>query len=207
VSSLEAPRGEPGPTGGAPRAGRARLVRHPARWVAGGVLAVLVVVAVVAATRPSFQATQVSSPLVGRPAPPIAGSTFGGGQASLASYRGRFVYVNFFASWCPSCQSEMPDLVDFWYHQQRADAGAALLSVDFDDSIDSARKYVTQWGVRWPVVADHQGVVANDYGVSSPPTTFLVNPRGTVVGVWKGPVTVSQLNGMLAASRAGGRGG
>lgn len=187
--------------GATPRQPRRPRLRHPARWIAGGVVVVLVVVAIVVATRPSYQASQVSSPLVGRTAPPVTGTDFAGHSVSLASYRGRFVYVNFFASWCPPCQTEEPHLVDFEFQQQRSPAGAALISVDFDDSIASARRFVSQWGLRWPVVADHSGQIANSYGVSSPPMTFLVNPRGTVVGTWTGPVTASQLEGMLAAAR------
>lgn len=193
------------------RGTRRRRSRHPARWVAGAVLAVLVVVAVVAATRPSYQASQVASPLVTQPAPAISGTTLAGRPFSLSSYRGRYVYVNFFASWCPPCQTEEPSLIDFEFRQHRAANGAAMVSVVFNDSVAAARRFVTQWGAEWPAVVDRGGAIANRYGVESPPMTFLVDPRGRVVGTWDGPVTAGQLGAMLAAVRhrehGGGGGG
>jgi cytochrome c biogenesis protein CcmG, thiol:disulfide interchange protein DsbE len=178
--------------------------RHLTRWVAGGVLLALVVVAIVVATRPSQQATEVQSPLVGHRAPALAGRTLAGNGFTLASERGHYVYVNFFASWCPPCQQEEPSLVDFAFRQSR-DGGhrARMVSVVFNDTVGDARRFVADWGVRWPVVPDSEGAIANRYGVGSPPMTFLVNPSGIVVGTWVGPVTVAQLDDMLSAARRG----
>jgi cytochrome c biogenesis protein CcmG, thiol:disulfide interchange protein DsbE len=178
-------------------------VRHPTRWVAGFLLVVLVVVAIVAATRPSSQATEVQSPLVGRPAPSLAATDLSGAHFSLAGERGRYVYVNFFASWCPPCQEEEQALVDFEFRQQRDASGARLVSVVFNDTVADARRFVADWGVEWPVVPDSGGAIANRYGVESPPMTFLVDPAGTVVGTWEGPVTVAQLDQMLSAAKSG----
>ncbi|MHB1552389.1 MAG: TlpA family protein disulfide reductase [Acidimicrobiales bacterium] len=184
--------------------GERRPRRHLTRWVAGGVLVALVAVAVVAATRPSSQATQVQSPLVGHRAPPLSGTTLTGHEFSLASERGHYVYVNFFASWCPPCQEEEPALVDFAFRQSRDGSdGARMVSVVFNDTVSDARRFVADWGIRWPVVPDSQGAIANRYGVGSPPMTFLVDPSGAVVGTWVGPVTVAQLDQMLAAARRG----
>jgi len=197
VTTVELPPQTPAPGG-------ARRPRHTARWVAGAVLVVLVVVAVVAATRPSYQATQVGSPLLGRPAPQFSGTDFAGRRVSLSDYRGRYVYLNFFASWCPPCQAEEPNLVAFDFQQQRAASGAALISVVFNDSDVAARQFVTKWGQEWPAVPDSGGSIANAYGVESPPMTFLVNPKGVIVGVWAGPVKASQLDSMLALARRTG---
>lgn len=193
-----------GAGGGAGR--RSRRLRHPARWIAGGLIAILVVVAVVAATRPSYQATQVGSPLLGRPAPSFSGTDLAGHPVSLAQYRGRYVYVNFFASWCPPCQQEEPALVDFANRQAHQRDGAALVGVVFNDSVSAARTFaVTQWGDQWPAVVDSGGAIANRYGVGSPPMTFLVDPQGKVVGTWAGPVTVGELDSMLARARDAAR--
>ncbi len=164
-------------------------------------LVLLVAVAVVAATRPSYQASQVASPLVGQRAPAVSGTSFDGTSVSLASYRGRYVYVNFFASWCPPCVAEEPNLVAFNFEQQRSPTGARVLGVVFNDSDAAARQFVTRWGAQWPTVPDNDGATANAYGVESPPMTFLVNPSGRIVGVWAGPAKVSQLDSMLAVAR------
>ena len=196
------------PKGSHPRLSRLNRLKlsrlrpsHPTRWVAGAVLAVLVVVSVVVATRPSYQATAVQSPLVGHRAPAIAGTALDGARFTLSSERGHYVYVNFFASWCPPCQQEEPALADFAFRQGRA--GVRMVSVVFNDTIADARQFTTDWGIRWPVVPDRAGSFANHYGVGSPPMTFLVDPAGVVVGTWVGPVTRSQLDQMLAAARRG----
>jgi cytochrome c biogenesis protein CcmG/thiol:disulfide interchange protein DsbE len=184
-------------TGADPR----RRTRHVTRWVAGALLLVLVGVSIVVATRPSSQAAQVQSPLVGHRVPPLAGTALSGRRFSLQRERGHYVYVNFFASWCPPCQAEQPALADFAFQQGRR--GARMVSVVFNDSVSDARRYVADWGIRWPVVPDSGGSIANRFGVASPPMTFLVSPSGIVVGTWVGPVTVAQLDQMLAAARRG----
>jgi len=184
-----------------PPAGRPPAGRHTARWIAGALLVVLVAVAVVAATRPSYQATQVASPLEGRPAPALSGTTLTGQHVSLADFRGRYVYVNFFASWCPPCQAEEPNLVAFNFTQQRSPDGAGLVSVVFNDTDAGAARFVATMGADWPALADHGGAMANAYGVGSPPETFLIDPRGTVVGLLDGPATTAQLTTTLARAR------
>jgi len=169
--------------------------------VTGGLLVVLVVVSVVLATRPTVQATAVQSPLDGGPAPAISAATFSGAHVSLSSLRGRYVFVNFFASWCPPCAAEEPSLIAFDFEQHRAANGAVLLSVDVDDSASAGAKFVEQWGITWPALPDHAGSIANAYGVGSPPMTFLINPHGTVVTAYAGPVRLSQLQAMLASAR------
>ncbi|HTX63099.1 MAG TPA: TlpA disulfide reductase family protein [Acidimicrobiales bacterium] len=178
--------------------------RHVTRWVAAAVLLVLVAVAIVAATRPSIQATEAESPLVGHRAPALTGTTLDGARFSLAGERGHYVYVNFFASWCTPCQQEEPALEDFAFRQSRdGSSGARMVSVVFNDTVSDARRFVADWGIRWPVVADSGGAIANRYGVGSPPMTFLVDPSGSVVGTWLGPVTAAQLGQMLTAARRG----
>ena len=175
--------------------------RHLTRWAAGVVVVVLIAVAVVLATRPPSQAAQIDSPLIGKPAPAITGTAFDSARFSLSSYRGRFVLVNFFASWCPPCQSEEPNLAAFAFTQSRSPNGAALVSVDIDDTVAAGRAFVTQWGATWPAIPDHNGAIANDYGVGSPPMTFLIDPKGRIIGVWAGPATAGQLEAKLAAAR------
>lgn len=187
----------------APSARPGRRIAHPVRWIAGVCLVALVVVAVVAATRPSQQATQVQSPLVGHRAPPLAGTDLEGAPYSLAAERGHWVYVNFFASWCPPCQQENSSLVRFYDARSSTATGVRMVGVVYNDTVSDAVRFVRDGGDRWPVVPDHGGAIANAFGVSSPPMTFLVDPEGTVVGTWEGPVTVAQLDQMLHLGLAG----
>ena len=113
----------------------------PTRWVAGAVMVVLVVVGVVLATRTPQEATAVQSPLLGRAAPQFSGTDLTtGSRVSLASLRGHYVVVNFFASWCVPCQEEASDLSRFHYEQTHAVRGADMVSVVFHDTVGTAAR-------------------------------------------------------------------
>jgi cytochrome c biogenesis protein CcmG, thiol:disulfide interchange protein DsbE len=161
-------------------AGRTRR-RHTTRWVAGTVLGVLAIVGVVLATRTPEEATQITSPLVGRMAPQFSGTDLRtGAHVSLDSLRGHYVVVNFFASWCEPCQEETPNLVTFAYNQAHQHDGAVLVGVVFHDETSTARAYLRSQGALWPVVDDPGGNIAQAYGVTAPPTTFVIDPSGRI---------------------------
>ena len=189
----------------------ARRRGHLARWLAGAVLLVLVVVGIVLATRTPQEATAVQSPLLGRAAPAFSGTDLTtGNPVSLASLRGHFVVVNFFASWCIPCQTEAPDLSRFHFEQTHAADGADMVSVVFHDTSSTARGFLQKNGDLWPAVADPGGGIAERYGVTAPPTTFIINPAGKVTAVLVGPATQANLDSFLKAARteqAGGSGG
>ena len=182
-------------------AGRPRR-GHTARWIAAAVAVVGAALVVLLATRPPEAATEVDTPLVGQRAPALDGPTLAGGSFHLASLRGRWVVLNFFASWCPPCQQEEPDLVAFAY-AHRAPTAAALVGVVFNDSAAAAHAFMRSEGATWPAVVDGGGQIALAYGVVGPPETFIVAPDGTVVVHLDGPVTASELDHWLARARQG----
>ena len=179
-----------------------RRRRHPTRWVAGAVLLVLVVVGIVLATRTPQEATAVASPLLGHPAPALSGTDLNGGApVSLASLRGHSVVVNFFASWCVPCQQEAPDLSRFHYDQLHSSDGADMVSVVYNDTTSTARAFLEKNGDLWPAVPDPGGSIAQRYGVTAPPTTFIIGPAGTVTAVLEGPATEKNLDSFLRAAK------
>jgi cytochrome c biogenesis protein CcmG/thiol:disulfide interchange protein DsbE len=176
--------------------------RHAARWVAGSVLLVLVVVGIVLATRTPQEATAVQSPLLGQRAPAVTGTDLTTGHpVSLAALRGHYVVVNFFASWCIPCQQEAPDLSRFHFEQTHADDGADMISVVFHDTSATARRFLQKNGDLWAAIADPHGTIAEHYGVTGPPTTFVINPTGRVSAVLVGPATQKNLDSFLKAAR------
>jgi cytochrome c biogenesis protein CcmG/thiol:disulfide interchange protein DsbE len=189
--------GEPG---GERRAGRGHGP-HTARWIAGIVLVVTAALVALLATRPPATSTEVYSPLIGKSAPSIVGTTLSGRGFDLRAYRGRWVFVNFFASWCPPCQAEEPSLVTFAY-RHRAAGDAALVGVVYDDDASRARAFEVSSGATWPAVVDLGGQIALRYGVRGPPETFLVSPTGTVMAHIDGAVSASFLDQQLAEARA-----
>lgn len=173
---------------------------HGARWVGLGVLAAGLALAVVLATRPSASATEVDTPLLGQPAPAVVGHTATGAPFTLDAYRGRWVVLNFFATWCAPCQQEEPNLVTFSY-DHRGPADAALVGVVFDDTAANARSFMSSTGGTWPAVVDPGGQIALAYGVRGPPETFLISPSQTVVAHFDGPLTAAQIDYWLARAQ------
>ena len=182
--------------------------QEPRRRSAAVLVPVLVVtvivgfVVVVLATREPAANRIVDSRLVGQPAPEVEGTTLDGETYSLASDRGRFTLVNFFATWCVPCQREHDDLAAFdERHRRIGDAG--VVTVVFDDATENARAFFEENGGDWPVIIGDDGDIALDYGVAGVPESYLVGPDGRVLAKIIGGVTEDGLEELLARVQGG----
>jgi thiol-disulfide isomerase/thioredoxin len=136
-----------------------------------------------------------------RPGESVASSgRVAGYQFSWTAYRGRWVLVDFFASWCPPCQEEASQLLTFAM-EHRGNGGVSLVGVAFDDPRANVVSFMQETGVIWPVVLDSSGKTAVDYGVTGPPEAFLVDPAGRIVEHIDGAVTLSLLNSIFLRAR------
>jgi cytochrome c biogenesis protein CcmG, thiol:disulfide interchange protein DsbE len=120
----------------------------------------------------------------------------GKGTGSPADYRGRWVLVNFWASWCVPCRQEAAALEDF----QRAHGGRGftVLGIDTRDLSGDGRAFVRRYGLTYPQLRDGNGQRAHDYGTTGVPESFLVDPGGRLRLARRGPVTAAYLRDDIA---------
>lgn len=141
---------------------------------------------------------EVSSPLIGTPAPEWTLPTLDGGTLSSADLAGRPYIVNFWASWCiPACVDEHPVLASV--HERQGEE-LQVVGVLYQDSAADAEAFLARYGdAGYPHVIDDAGRLAIDFGVTGPPETFFVDAGGIVRDKQFGPLTDALMADRLAA--------
>ncbi len=121
-----------------------------------------------------------SLPRQGFLAPDFTLQDAGGRAYQLSSLAGNVVVVNFWASWCPPCQAEMPAFERA--HQALADQGVMILAVNStsQDTFADASRFVSERGLSFSILYDYDGAVSRAYQVSALPTTFFVDRQGVI---------------------------
>jgi cytochrome c biogenesis protein CcmG/thiol:disulfide interchange protein DsbE len=127
----------------------------------------------------------------------------GEGTGSLTDYRGRWVLVNFWASWCEPCREEAPALERF----QREHAGPefTVLGIDSRDLTSDGLGFVREFELTYPQLRDGDGSAAEDYGTTGVPENFLVDPAGKVRLLVRGPISEEYLREEVAPLLPQGR--
>lgn len=126
--------------------------------------------------------TRVPAPAVGHPAPAFALKTLSGRTIRLASLHSP-VLLNFWATWCTACKSEMP-LLSAWYRTHHG--SVTLLGIDQQESASSVAAYVRKYHIPYTILLDSDGAVSARYNVSGLPTSLLVDSGGIVRAVHAG---------------------
>lgn len=150
----------------------------------------------VLATREPSTDRIAKSALLDKAVPAVAGQTLDGETFDIDNQQGRWVIVNFFATWCTECVREHPQLDAFQKeHEELNDA--AVVSVVYSDDPDDALQYFEDQGGDWPVVLDDSSI-ATRFGVTGVPETYIVDPDGYVRAKLVGGVTQNGLNRIIA---------
>jgi len=167
---------------------RARRGRVPAR--AGLRLAVWVLALLSCPVAGWAQANprldQTSSSPIGRPAPPFQLAMLDGRPVGLATFRGKPLVINFFASWCDPCREEMPLIKELAASGARG--GYSLLGIAVEDGRAAVRQYVQEAGITFPVALDSSSAVKRAYRIFGPPATFFIDAQGTIRDAVLGPL-------------------
>ncbi len=114
----------------------------------------------------------------------------------LSDYRGKWVVVNYWATWCPPCREEIPDLELF--HNKYKDTEAVVLGVNMENTTtERLKKFVEDQFISYPILRGGLRSTTSLGRVSGMPTTFLVSPEGKVVARHSGVVTMAALEAFI----------
>jgi cytochrome c biogenesis protein CcmG, thiol:disulfide interchange protein DsbE len=164
---------------------------------ARSVIAILIAVAVVGLLVYGLVSKGNSRIAVGETAPaPTLPKLTEAGQGSLKEYRGEWVLVNFWASWCEPCRDEAPALAKFQAEHQGQDF--TVVGIDTQDISDDGAKFAREYDLKYPLLHDGNGDNSHEFGTTGVPENFLLEPNGKVAWEIPGPVDAKMLEEHVA---------
>jgi cytochrome c biogenesis protein CcmG/thiol:disulfide interchange protein DsbE len=133
-------------------------------------------------------------PVRPHPASDFRVTLYDGQSIKLSELRGRPVVLNFWASWCPPCRAEGPELERSY---QKYKDRATFLGVNIWDNDSTAQTFLHDFGITYSSGPNPRGDVAVEYGVTGIPETFFITKDGVLTHHWIGPITDAQLSSIL----------
>jgi thiol-disulfide isomerase/thioredoxin len=173
------------------------MARPPLRAIAVA-LALVAVGISCASAEPAANTAAPVLPATADALPTMDAPTF---AALIAAQQGTPMVVNFWASWCPPCTEETPDLVDA--HRRWGDR-VQFIGVDLSDDRDGAAAFVADHGVAYPSVFDPTNAIAVSYGLFSPPATVFYDAAGNRMATIQGQISPKDLETNIEAIAGSG---
>ncbi|WP_101877498.1 cytochrome c biogenesis protein CcdA [Lachnoclostridium edouardi] len=130
---------------------------------------------------------------------------------TLSDYKGKTVFLNFWATWCPPCRREMPDIQNIYetYDTEGEDGlivlGIAAPNMGSEGSEEEITQFLEENGYTYPVVMDTTGEIFSAYGITSFPTTFMIDRDGNVFGYASGQLSQSMMESIIQQTMDGKR--
>ncbi len=145
----------------------------------------------------SFQAARAAIPVTGSPAPNFALDLIanGSGKVTLDTYRGKALYLNFFASWCIPCKAEVPSIAAL--SKQYAKRGVVVVGVDELESVTAAKGFVDRYKLPYAIGLDDSETVGASYGLIGLPMHIFIGADGKLVKRVAGEMSADQIRAAL----------
>jgi cytochrome c biogenesis protein CcmG/thiol:disulfide interchange protein DsbE len=137
-----------------------------------------------------------STARIGQPAPNWTQPTASGTKLSLASLRGKPVYLNFFATWCPPCNEEAPDVNAL--QKQFAPRGLQVVGVDELENAKKAKQFVEKYALVYPAVVD-DGTLNSQYNVNGLPVHVFIDRSGVIRKIKVGEMSKAEIAASIRA--------
>ncbi|MBM7869138.1 thiol-disulfide isomerase/thioredoxin [Clostridium pascui] len=118
-----------------------------------------------------------------------------GKEVSLSDYKGKKVFLNFWATWCSPCKAEMPEMEKLYQETKNSDL--VILAVNLDEEKDTVQKFINSNKYNFPVLLDTGNIVAGKYEVVSIPTSFFIDEEGNIVDKHIGAMTIEDMKNYI----------
>jgi peroxiredoxin len=145
----------------------------------------------------SLEGSGVTLPpvIVNLPAPHLALTDLQANQVSLREMLGKVVLVNNWATWCPPCQTEMPELQA--YYQAHFYQGFVIVAIESGEPAGVVAEFVRQYGLTFPVWLDPHGDALDSFQNWDLPSSYVIDPNGVIRLMWTGPISRAVLEQYL----------
>jgi cytochrome c-type biogenesis protein len=130
-----------------------------------------------------------------------------GNTHSLSDYKGKIIFLNFWATWCPPCRAEMPDIQALYEEYQKMDdpdvviLGVAFPNYGKEQSVEGITQFLEENGYTYPVLMDTEASLVLPYYITAYPTTFMIDPDGNVLGYLPGGMTRDIMENVIEQAR------
>jgi len=114
-----------------------------------------------------------------------------GSTVSLSDYKGKRVFLNFWATWCPPCKAEMPDIEKLY--QETKDSDLVILAVNVGEDKKTVQAFIRDKGYNFPVLLDDEGEVSQLYQVAGIPTSYFIDTEGYLDDGISGPISLESM--------------
>jgi thiol-disulfide isomerase/thioredoxin len=128
-----------------------------------------------------------------------------GQNVTLSSLKGRVVFLNFWATWCPPCREEMPSMESLY--RRFRDKGMEFLAVDIQEDPAKVAAFFEEFGLTFPAALDRNGLVSGKYGIRGIPSTFIIDRNGSMIAAvvggkkWDTQAVISAFETLLGAGQ------